>query len=261
MDKEDFLLDVEDGIATITFNRPEKVNAMGVHYSARFNQALDRVEADPSVRCLIITGAGNTFNGGGDLHEIMSTDAADMEGELKLIRGYNLLAKRIYYFDIPVIAAVNGPAVGGGAGIAMACDFALASDTARYDLFFQRLGLSAADVGVPWLLNRAIGPGLANYYLLTAGSIDAQTGHRLGLFVDVAAPEKLLDAARAAARKIVDASDRAVRISKLSLRHGVNMDFSANMEVEAYLQSYAFRTPEHKQRIGEYRARLSKKGK
>ncbi len=261
MDKEDFLLDVEDGIATITFNRPEKVNAMGIHYSARFNDVLNRVEADQAVRCLILTGAGKTFNGGGDLHEIMSPEASDMEQELKLIRGYNMLAKRLYYFDIPVIAAVNGPAVGGGAGIALACDFAFASETARYDLFFQRLGLAVADVGVPWLLNRAIGPGMANYYLLTGGSIDAQTGRQLGLFVDVLAPEQLLEAARGAARKIVDASDRAVRISKLSLRHGVNMEFSANMEVEAYLQSHAFRTPEHKQRIGDYRARLSTKGK
>lgn len=260
MYKDDFLLDVEGGIATITFNRPEKVNAMGVHYSAHFNQMLDRVETDRSVRCLILTGAGKAFSGGGDLHEIMSPDATDMEQELKLIRGYNLLVKRIYYFDVPVIAAVNGPAAGGGAGIALACDFALASETARYDLFFQRLGLAVTDVGVPWLLNRAIGPVMANYYLLTAGSIDAQTGQRLGLFVDVVAPEKLLDAARRAARRIVDAPDRAVRISKLSLRHGVNMEFSANLEMEAYLQSYAFRTPEHKQRIGEYRARLSKKG-
>lgn len=261
MDKEDFLLDVEGGIATITFNRPEKMNAMGVHYSAHFNQMLDGVEADASVRCLILTGAGKAFNGGGDLHEIMSPDATDMEQELKLIRGYNLLAKRIYYFDIPVIAAVNGPAVGGGAGIALACDFALASETARYDLFFQRLGLAVADVGVPWLLSHAIGPTMANYYLMTAGSIDARTGQQLGLFAEVVAPENLLDAARDVARKIVHASDRAVRISKLSLRHGVNMEFAANLEVEAYLQSYAFRTPEHKQRIGDYRARLSSKGK
>lgn len=261
MNKEDFLLDVEDGIATITFNRPDKVNAMGLHYTSGFNKVLDRVEADPSVRCLILTGAGKVFNGGGDLHEIMSPDTTDMEQELKLIRGYNLLAKRLYYFDIPVIAAVNGPAVGGGAGIALACDFAIASETARYDLFFPRLGLAVADVGVPWLLTRAIGPSMANYYLLTAGSIDAQTGQRLGLFPEVVAPEKLMEAARAAARRIADASAAATRISKLSLRHGVNMEFSANMEVEAYLQSYAFRTAEHKKRIGEYRARISKKGK
>jgi len=260
-ERQDFLLTLQDGVATITFNRPDKVNAMGVNYARGFNQALDAVEADRSVRCLILTGAGKAFNGGGDLHEIMSPDATDMEQEYELIRGYNLLAKRLYYFDIPVIAALNGPAVGGGIGIAMACDFAIAATTARYDMFFHRLGLAAADVGVPWLLTQAVGPALANYYLFTAGSIDAQTGLRLGLFAEVVAQDALLEAAQSAARKVVAATDRSVRISKLSLRRGTAMDFAANLEMEAYMQSYAFRSAGHKQRIGEYRQRLSKKEK
>jgi 2-(1,2-epoxy-1,2-dihydrophenyl)acetyl-CoA isomerase len=253
MNNNEFLLDLEDGIATITFNRPTKSNAMGLHYSAGFNEVLDRVEADRSLRCLIVTGTGKIFNGGGDLHEIMSPDPTDLEEELKLIRGYNRVVKRLYYFDLPVIAAVNGPAVGGGSAIA------LASETARYDFFFHRLGLSVADVGVPWLLNRAIGPVMTNYYLLTAGSIDAQTGRRLGLFADVVTPDELLACARATARKIIEAPAPTLRISKLSTRHGVDMEFTANMEMEAYLQSHAFQLPAHKRRIGEYRERLSEK--
>ena len=149
MNQEDILLDVTDGIATVTFNRPEKRNPMGLTFSATLNAVLDRVEANRDVRCVILTGAGRTFCGGGDLREIMSPDPTDMEAELALVRGYNMIAKRLYYFDLPVIAAVNGPAVGGGAGIALACDFAIASTTASYDLFFHRLGLSGADVGVP----------------------------------------------------------------------------------------------------------------
>lgn len=260
MSQDDFLLDISEQIATITLNRPGKGNPMGLHFSQGFNAVLDRIEADPSVRCVIVTGQGRTFCGGGDLNEIMSPEPSDFEAEYKLVRGYNALAKRLYYFDIPVIAAVNGPAVGGGVGIAMACDFALASHTARYDLFFQRLGLSAADVGVPWLLTRIVGASVANYYLLTAGSIDSATGLRLGLFPEVVEPEQLIETARAAAKKIIDASDRSVRISKLALRHGVEMEFSANLEVEAYMQSYAFRTAEHKQRIATYRDRVKKKG-
>ena len=260
MNQEDILLDVTDGIATVTFNRPEKRNPMGLTFSATLNAVLDRVEANRDVRCVILTGAGRTFCGGGDLREIMSPDPTDMEAELALVRGYNMIAKRLYYFDLPVIAAVNGPAVGGGAGIALACDFAIASTTASYDLFFHRLGLSGADVGVPWLLTRAVGAPMANYYLLTAGSIDAVAGQRLGLFAEVVEPTDVMNAARAAALRVVSASDRSVRISKIALRHGTEMQFSANLEVEAYLQSYAFRTPEHKQRIGEYRDRLGKKG-
>jgi enoyl-CoA hydratase/carnithine racemase len=261
MSKREFSLEIEDSIATVTFNWPDRVNAMGMDFSADFGRVLDRVEAQPGVRVMILTGSGKAFCGGGDLNEIMSPDTTDMEREFELVRGYNRIARRIYHLDIPVIAAVNGPAAGGGVGIALACDFALASETARYDLLFHRVGLSGADVGVPWLLNRAIGPVLANYYVLTAGSIDAATGHRLGLFAEVVAPDDLMRAARAAAGKIVDTPEPAVRISKLSLRSSMNTDLNTNLELEAYLQSYAFRTPGHKKRVGEYRLRVAKKGK
>jgi len=261
MSKREFSLDIKDGIATVTFNWPDRVNAMGLDFSEDFGRVLDRVEAQSAVRVMILTGSGKAFCGGGDLNEIMSPDATDMEREFELIRGYNRVARRIYQLDIPAIAAVNGPAAGGGVGIALACDFALAAETARYDLVFHRVGLSGADVGVPWLLNRAIGPVLANYYVLTAGSIDAATGHRLGLFAEIHAPGALMQAARAAAEKIVDTPEPAVRISKLALRSSLNTDLNTNLELDAYLQSYAFRTPGHKKRVGEYRHRLIKKGK
>lgn len=261
MSKREFTLEIEDGIATVTLNWPDRVNAMGLDFSADLGRVLDRIEGQSGARVMILTGSGKAFCGGGDLNEIMSPDASDMELEFELIRGYNRIARRIYQLDIPVIAAVNGPAAGGGVGIALACDFALASETARYDLAFHRVGLSGADVGVPWFLTRAIGPVLANYYILTAGSIDAATGHRLGLFPQVLPSDELMNAARAAARNIVEMPEPAVRISRLSLRSSLNIDLNTNLELEAYLQSYAFRTPGHKQRVGEYRERLARKGK
>jgi 2-(1,2-epoxy-1,2-dihydrophenyl)acetyl-CoA isomerase len=259
MSKREFGFEIRDGVAVVTFNWPDRVNAMGLDFSADFGRVLDRVEHSDA-RVVILTGSGRAFCGGGDLNEIMSPEPTDMEREFELIRGYNRIARRLHQFDIPVIAAVNGPAAGGGVGIALACDFALASENARYDLAFHRVGLSGADVGVPWLLNRAIGPALTNYYILTAGSIDAATGLRLGLFAQVHPPGDLMPAAHAAARKIVEAPAEAVRISKLALRSSLNTDLNTNLELEAYLQSYAFRTPGHKQRVGEYRERLGKKG-
>ena len=95
MNQEDILLDVTDGIATVTFNRPEKRNPMGLTFSATFNAVLDRVEATRDVRCVILTGAGRTFCGGGDLREIMSPDPTDMEAELALVRGYKMIDKRL----------------------------------------------------------------------------------------------------------------------------------------------------------------------
>lgn len=254
-----FLLERANGIATITANCPEKSNSMGLQYAAAFNRVLDEVEEDSSIRCLILTGAGKIYNGGGDLHEIMSPDVTDMEAELKIIRDVSLVIKRLYYFRIPVIAAMNGPAVGGGAAFGLVADFVIASETARYDLVFHKVGLSCADIGVPWLLSRAIGHSLASYHIMTTGSINAEEGYRLGLFVRVVKPADLLEAALSAAQKIVDASPQSVRISKLSLRQSAEMPFSAYLESETYLQSYAFRTDEHKRRIGEYRDRISNK--
>jgi len=256
-----FGVEIGDGIATVTFDWPERVNALGVDFSADFGKVLDRIEAEPGVRVMILTGAGRAFCGGGDLEEIMSPEPTDMEREFELVRGYNRAARRLYDLDIPVIAAVNGPAAGGGVGLAMACDFALAAESARYDLSFHRVGLSGADVGVPWLLTRAIGPALAHYYVLTAGSIDAATGLRLGLFAEVLPAERLLPAARAAAQRIAAAPAPAVRVSKLALRSCLNTDLRTNLELEAYLQSYAFRTPGHKQLVGDYRRRIAGKGK
>lgn len=260
MGKREFAVHVEGGLATVMMNWPERVNALGVDFSEDLERVLDGLAANAAVRAVILTGAGKVFCGGGDLNEIMSPEPTDMEREFALIRGYNRIARRLHYFDVPVIAAVNGPAAGGGAGLALACDFAIAAETARYDFYFHRVGLSAADVGVPWFLNRAIGPVLTAYYLLTGGSIDARTGLRLGLFAQIVSGKDLLSTARAAAAKILEAPEPAVRISKLSLRRTFSMDLDTTLEVEAYLQSYAFRTPGHKKRLAQMRERLAKKG-
>jgi enoyl-CoA hydratase/carnithine racemase len=143
---------------------------------------------------------------------------------------------------------VNGPADGGGSAIALASDFGLASEIALYDFFFYRLGLSVADVGVPWLLNRAIGPVMTNYYLLTAGSIDAQTGRRLGLFTDVVRPDPLLSCARDSAQDHRGAGAHPARLGTVNAprgRHGFHRQHG-NGSLPA---GHAFQLPVHKRRI------------
>jgi enoyl-CoA hydratase/carnithine racemase len=257
-----FHIERQGAVATLALNWPEKVNAMGLDFARDFLAALDELEAEDELRALVVTGSGKVFCGGGDLHEIMSPEPTAIRRDFDLIRGYNRVAERLHYFGVPVIAAVNGPAVGGGAGIAMACDVAIAAETARYDFFFGRLGLSAADVGVPWLLSRLIGGQRASWYLHTGGSIDARSGLALGVFSEVTAPERLLPRAIEVGRLIAGNSAKDVaRMTKLSLRHGARMDFRASLEYEAYVQAVAFQSPSHKERIGEYRRKLSNKGK
>lgn len=260
--KRHFKIERDGPVATLTFDWPEKRNTMGRDFSEDCLRALDSIERDMAIRVLVLTGAGRAFCGGGDLFEIMSTEATDAGDDHRLVRGYNKVAERLFYFDHPVIAAVNGPAVGGGAGLALACDFAIATPSSSYDIFFGRLGLSGADVGVPWLLSRHIGPARANYYMYTAGSIDADAGLRLGLFAEIVAPEQLLPRAKTLASAITATYPAtAARITKIAMRHGPQMEFRAALEYEAYLQAFAFQSRGHKQRIGEYRQRIAKKEK
>lgn len=252
MTSTDVIVSTADHIATITLNRPDKRNAQGVDFTPSLMAALDRVEADPAVNAVVLTGNGPVFGGGGDLKEIMSTDETDPEWEFELVRGYNRLISRIYHFDRPIIAAVNGPAVGGGACLALACDFAIASDNAAYHFAFSRIGLSAADMGAPTLLLRALGSSRAHYLLLTGGVVDAELGKELGLFTDVVPPDELMNAAMRAAASIARQSRRGTTITKLALRRGAETSFEASLEYEAYLQSFAFRSKEHKARLGHF---------
>ncbi len=261
-DTRRFRIERHGAVATLALDWPDKVNAMGLAFSRDFLAALDALETDDALRALVVTGSGKVFCGGGDLHEIMSPGPSPIRKDFELVRGYNRVAERLHYFDLPVIAAVNGPAVGGGAGIALACDIAIASEAARYDIFFGRLGLSAADVGVPWLLSRLIGSQRASYYLHTGSTIDAKAGLAMGVFSEVVSQEQLMPRAIELGRQVAGNSTKDVaRMTKLSLRHGARMDFRANLEYEAYVQTVAFQSPMHKERIGEYRQKLSSKGK
>ena len=262
MSKRNFSIDKQGPITTLSLNWPDRANAMGLDFSQECLAVLGKIAADPELRVLIVTGKDAIFCGGGDLFEIMSPEPSEIERDYELVRGFNRGAERLHYFDVPVIAAVTGPAVGGGAGIALACDIAIASEGARYDIFFGRLGLSAADVGVPWLLSRLIGSMRASFYLHTGSTITAQAGLQMGVFAEVLKGEKLMQRAIELALQIAGNSTKDVaRMTKLSLRHGAQMDFRANLEYEAYVQTVAFQSRSHKLRIGEYRQKLSSKGK
>jgi enoyl-CoA hydratase/carnithine racemase len=245
-----------DGVATITLARPERRNALGLGFTAAMLAALDEVEGDPAIGAIVLTGAGPVFCGGGDLGEIMSPEATDPEPELVLVQGYNRVIGRLHYSPLPVIAAVNGPAVGGGACLGMACDIALAGPRARYDFLFGRIGLSGADMAATQLLTRIVGAQRAAYLILGERSLDAEQGVACGVFAERFAEEaELLPAAQAMAARIAGGSRRATAISKLSLRRGQEMTLEAALGYEAYLQSFAFRSDEHKARLAAHLAR------
>lgn len=255
MSDDQILIERQGAVARIVLNRPEKRNPLGLEFSSSMLQALDKVEADPGIAAVVLVGNGPVFCGGGDIKEIMSPEPTDLEREFDLIRGYNRVVSRIYHYERPIIAAVNGPAVGGGACLAMACDIAIAAESARYDFAFGRIGLAGADMGATHMLQRLVGPMRAAHLILTGGSISALEGREWGVFVDVVAADKLLSEAQRIAESIAVQNRAATTITKLALRRGYDLDFNTALEYEAYLQSYAFRTEGHKQRIATFRSR------
>ena len=254
MGDSEVLLERSGSIARVILNRPERRNALGVRTLPALNEALDAIEADRDIGVVILTGRGPVFCGGGDLDEIMSPERTDREWEFGIIRGYNRVVRRLRQLDPPVIAAVNGPAAGGGAALAMACDIAIAAESARYDFVFERIGLASADMGCTYLLPRIVGPVRASYLLLTGGSVSAREGLALGLFAEVVPNRALDETAMRVAERIAAGPRRASFISKLALRRGESLDLDTDLEYEAYLQSFAFRSDDHKRRLAAFRA-------
>ncbi len=256
----DVLIEKSGPVARVVLNRPDKRNAQGVEFAPALLAALDEVEADPAVSVVVLAANGPVFGGGGDLREIMSPQPTDPEWELELVRGYNRVVARLYHLDRPIIAAVQGPAYGGGVCLALACDFAIASDRAEYHLAFARIGLSGADMGAPYLLQRHLGSARASFYLLTGASISAEEGKAVGLFAQVVPHDRLTEEVDRVARGIAAQSRRGTTITKLALRRSLDAGLDGSLAYEAYLQSFAFRSREHKERLGAFLSRSKGEG-
>lgn len=188
---------VEDGIARITFNRPEKLNAIDGALLDGLDAAMDELESGAH-RVAILTGAGRGFCAGADLSGtgqpwVKPAKAAfktSYDGQVRLADQLT----RLYELPIPVIAAVNGAAVGGGLAYALHCDIRIASERARFGSVFIKAGFSSLDMGTSYLLPKIVGAGAARELMLTGRIIDAAEAHRIQLVFEVVPPEELLDA-------------------------------------------------------------------
>jgi enoyl-CoA hydratase len=209
---------VRPGIAKITLNRPERLNAMNHALVSDLYDALDTLGADRSCRVIVLTGAGRGFCAGLDLGEGASPPEAGRMGRAqagmtvqKLIAG---LVPRMRAVPQPIIAAVNGPASGGGLALALASDVRIAAESARFNVAFIRVGLSGCDIGVSWMLPRLIGASRAFELLLTGRLIDATEADRIGLVTRVVPDGAVVDSALETAELIVGNSPFGVRMTK-----------------------------------------------
>lgn len=237
-------------VAVITLNRAAMRNPLSLDFRRHMLPILDEVEEDSSLSAIVLTGAGNTFCAGAELGKVVHPDGKDGEEQFRSVRTYNQVIQRLRAHDLPVIAAVNGPAVGGGAALALACDIAIASENASYYFAFGRVGAAAADMGCAYLLAKAVGSVRARHWILTGRTVGAQEGLAAGLFVDVVPQDELLARAIEIGEQVAAAAPRrASAATKLALVRADDTGFEACITYEAYVQNYMFTTEEHRSRL------------
>jgi enoyl-CoA hydratase/carnithine racemase len=244
------LYDVQNGIATLTMNRPERLNALGDTLRDDLYDAIVRASNDPDVRVIILTGAGRGFCSGGDVKAMNEAKeqrrVQPLLEKVAPLRDRAVLAMRDA--PQPIIAAVNGPAAGAGMNIALACDMRIASTTARFGETFVKRGLHV-DWGGTYFLPRLVGMAKACELIFTGRVIDAEEALALGIVSQVVPPEQLMPAVLTIARAIAEGPPVAIRLAKRALYRNQDVDLRAALEFETYAQNICAETEDAKEGI------------
>ena len=249
MGYETLIVERANSIATIILNRPEARNALDLTMRREMLGALDEIEADPTARVVILTGAGGHFCSGGDVKTMKKPHtAAEGRGRVELL---NKLVLRLVSFPLPTIAMVDGYAVGAGSNLALCCDLIVASDRAKFGELFCKIGL-AVDGGGTWLLPRLVGMARAKELAFTGDLIDAAEAARIGLVNRVVDAAALETATRALAEKIAAGPPLALRLDKQMLNRAASTDLASALELEAFSQGLAIASEDHKEGVDAF---------
>lgn len=244
-----FLYELADtGVATITLNRPERLNALTFEVYRELTDTFAALRNDPDVRAVVITGAGRAFCSGGDVHDIIGElFSRNMEGLLEFTRMTCELIHNIRSLPKPVIASLNGTTAGAGACIALASDIRIASDEAKIAFLFVKVGLSGADMGAAYLLPRVVGLAKATELLYTGDFISAQEAERIGLYNRVVPGEQLAATALEFAARLTLGPAFALAKTKEMLNRELNMNLDAALACEAQAQAICMQHPDYRE--------------
>ncbi len=242
-----FRFDVADGVATVTFDRPDRLNALTLDVYADLRDLFVEIEHHDDVAVVVIRGEGRGFCSGGDVEDIIGRllDGGDQRDVLEFTRMTGSVVQRMRECPKPIIAALNGVAAGAGAVIALASDFRLLARSASFRFLFSAVGLAGADMGCAWLLPRIVGLGRATEILMLGDKVTAENAFTYGLAYKVVENETLADETAALARRLAEGPTFAYSATKLLLTREADMSLQAGIELEAWTQAYLMRSADH----------------
>ncbi len=241
----DIVYEKAEAVVTITINRPHRLNALSVQTVNEMIAALTQANEDSAVRVVVITGAGKAFCAGADLKEAPDTMTPQVAHDV--VGLYLDLIVAIRSADMPVVAKVNGLAVGGGCCIALAADMRIASEEASFGLPFVKIGISGADMGATYLLPRLVGHGAAAEMLMTGDSIDAAEAHRIGMVNRVVPRDELDSATVEIAGRLASGPPLGLKFTKKALQTSPDRDWQAQFDYEHFAQVACLLTEDYQE--------------
>jgi enoyl-CoA hydratase/carnithine racemase len=251
-----FRFEVAGGVATVTLNRPEKLNPLTFESYADLRDLLHELPYREDTKVLVIRGEGKGFCGGGDVNEIigelLKMDARDLMGFTKMT-GDVIRAMR--ECPVPIISGIQGIAAGAGSVVALASDFRVVAHSGRFAFLFTKVGLSGGDMGAAYLLPRMVGAGRATELLMLGDTIDAETADRYGLVSQLVADDELDDAVGALARRLADGPRLAYAQTKSLITRELAMSMAASVELDAMTQALLMTTEDHAEFHAAFNAR------
>lgn len=242
----DIIETIQDGIATLTLNRPDSLNALSAEMQDILREAVPRLSTDPAVGAIVLTGAGRAFCAGGDIKNMEKRNQLPFEHRVETLRKMHLIPQLMRSCPKVIIAMLNGPAFGAGLGLAMSCDLRIAARSAKFGVAFGKIGYSG-DFGGSWLLTRLVGTAKARELYLLGENFNAEEAERIGLVNRVVDDGALLAETTAMARRIADGPLVAFGYMKRNLHAAETEPLTAVLEMEAVHQARTSQTDDHRE--------------
>ncbi len=249
MSQPSILLEIDQGVALLTLNRPEKLNSFNIEMHQQMRSALNQVRKDSNVRALVITGSGRGFCAGQDLADRnVAADAQAPDLGESIEKRYNPMLRSLRELPIPIVCAVNGVAAGAGANIALACDITLAGRSASFIQTFCKIGL-IPDAGGTWTLPRLIGTARAKSLALLGEKVSAEQAESWGMIWRCVDNEQLMEEAMKLARHLATQPTKGLALIKRALHASSNNTFNEQLDLERDMQRLAGRTEDYREGV------------